>query len=174
MPAKLPWIQRTWSFDFPVEVFPDVLERLRGTPARIEDMTRGLVPATLTRTERQGTWSIQENIGHLLDLEGLCVGRLDDFLAGAATLRPADMTNRKTHEGAHNDAQLKELLSSFRTARTQFVERLEALDDSDFARTALHPRLKTPMRLVDMCAFFSDHDDYHLARIRELTRTLRE
>jgi hypothetical protein len=26
------------------------------------------------------------------------------------------------------------------------------------------------MRLVDACVFFADHDDYHLARIRELQR----
>jgi hypothetical protein len=38
-----------------------------------------------TRRDRD-TWSIQENLGHLADLEGLFMGRLDDFDARVATL----------------------------------------------------------------------------------------
>jgi hypothetical protein len=37
-----------------------------------------------------------------------------------------------------------------------------------FARAIPHPRLKTPMRLVDHLYFVAEHDDHHLARIREL------
>jgi hypothetical protein len=42
------------------------------------------------------------------------------------------------------------------------------LDASLFARTIPHPRLKTPMRLVDHLYFAAEHDDHHLARIWEL------
>ena len=168
MSAKLPWVERRWKFDFPVELYPDILERLRGTPARVEEAARGLPAGTLTRRETEGTWSIQENVGHLIDVGALWLGRLEDFLAGAATLRPADMTNRKTHEAHHNDRPIAELLAGFRAERRQLIERLDGLEDSAFARTAQHPRLDTPMRLVDLCLFAADHDDYHLARIREL------
>ena len=51
--------------------------------------------------------------------------------------------------------------------RTSFLERLDALDGSDFARSALHPRLNKPMRLYDMLYFHAEHDDYHLATITE-------
>lgn len=40
--TKWPWIQRTFSFDFPVTKFPDILERVRGTPARIEERVADL------------------------------------------------------------------------------------------------------------------------------------
>jgi predicted short-subunit dehydrogenase-like oxidoreductase (DUF2520 family) len=30
-------------------------------------------------------------------------------------------------------------------------------------RTSLHPRLKRPMRLIDLCFFVAEHDDHHLA-----------
>jgi hypothetical protein len=49
-----------------------------------------------------GSWSIQENVGHLLDLEELFAWRLDDYDANLPSLRPADMTKRKTHEGLYN------------------------------------------------------------------------
>jgi hypothetical protein len=36
MSEKLKWGQRTFQFTFPVEVYPEIIERLRGTPARLE------------------------------------------------------------------------------------------------------------------------------------------
>jgi len=50
------------------------------------------------------------------------------------------------------------------------VERLDGFLSEMLARTALHPRLNIPMRLVDMIFFQAEHDDYHLARISELAR----
>ena len=37
-------------------------------------------------------------------------------------------------------------------------------------RTALHPRLQQPMRILDSAIFQADHDDWHLSRIRDLSR----
>lgn len=70
MSEKLKWGQRTFHFTFPVEVYPEMIERLRGTPARLEDRVSSVAPQLLT--QRDGDrWSIQENAGHLLDLESL-------------------------------------------------------------------------------------------------------
>src|SRR5918996_1905050 len=110
------WTDRTFRFDLPEALFPVVVERLRGTPARIEDKVRSLPSALLTQRDGDA-WSIQEHIGHLLDLDELHTARLDDFLAGAEALRPADMTNRKTWEASHNDRPLAGLLAAFRRDR---------------------------------------------------------
>lgn len=40
--AKWLWIDRKFNFDFPPSKLLDLLERLRGTPARIEEMVKGL------------------------------------------------------------------------------------------------------------------------------------
>ena len=47
---------------------------------------------------------------------------------------------------------------------------LEGADASALERTARHPRLGTPMRLIDIAFFTAEHDDHHLARITELLR----
>ena len=172
MPNKVPWTQRTFDFDFPVDRYPQLLERLRGTPSRVEQIVRSLSPDVLVKRDGE-TWSIQENIGHLADLESLFRERLDDFETGAPTLRAADMSNKKTHEAAHNTRPINEILNEFRTLRRQLVAQLEALPPADFSRTARHPRLQQPMRIVDMLLFHAEHDDYHLARIRALVRLFR-
>ena len=95
------WTDRTFRFDLPVAMFPVVIERLRGAAPRIEDKVRGLHAEVLTRRDGD-SWSIQEHIGHLLDLDELHISRLDDYLAGAEVLRAADMENRKTWQSDHN------------------------------------------------------------------------
>ncbi|MFL6200728.1 MAG: DinB family protein [Thermoanaerobaculia bacterium] len=161
------WTDRTFRFDLPVEMFPVVIERLRGAAPRIEDNVRGLAPEVLTR--RAGdSWSIQEHIGHLLDLDELHLGRLDDYLAGAEVLRAADMTNRRTWQAGHNERPAAELIQDFRRERESFVERLEAWDPDRVGQSALHPRLNQPMRVIDMAFFVAEHDDHHLAKMTEL------
>lgn len=167
MADRIPWTEREFNFDFPAALYHEVLERLRGTPARVEDRVRELPSSILTRRPANG-WSIQENVGHLLDLEELFMGRLDDYEAGGEVLRPADMTNRKTHGARHNDHPLESILAAFRRERGRLVERLEQLDAPRFAQASMHPRLKKQMRMVDMMYFLAEHDDYHLARITEL------
>jgi uncharacterized damage-inducible protein DinB len=167
---KWPWSERTFNFDFPATKFPDILERLRGTPARIAERIAGLDTVTLTRRDGAG-WSIQENIGHLLDAEPLFVRRLDDLLAGESILTAADTKGRKTHDADHHAKPIQTLLAEFREQRGDFVARLEALDENDWSRSALHPRLQQPIRLVDSVYFHCEHDDYHLARISERIRS---
>ncbi len=170
--ARIRWEERKFNFDFPAGIYPEMIERLRGTPARIDDRIKGVSVKALTQRDG-GRWSIQENIGHLLDLETLVAGRLDDYDSGLAALRAADMTNRKTHEAQHNEQPVANLLRAFRQARLTLVERLETYPPDHFARAALHPRLKKDMRVTDMLYFQAEHDDYHLARISELMRMFR-
>src|SRR5215207_4966424 len=161
---KLRWTDRHFHFDLPEALFPVVVERLRGTPARIEDKVRHLSPAVLTRRDGDA-WSIQEHIGHLLDLDELHTGRLDDYLANAEVLRPADMENRKTWQADHNLRATEYLVQQFRRERESFVERLETWDPGRIGQSALHPRLNQPMRVIDMAFFVAEHDDHHLAKM---------
>jgi uncharacterized damage-inducible protein DinB len=162
------WFQRTFDFSFPVELYPNLAVRLRGTPARLEEITRARSREILVRKETE-KWSAQEHAGHLLDLEPLWLKRVEDFVNGGTDLTATDLTNRKTDEANHNSRGLAEILSEFRSARLVLMARLETTDARLHASTMLHPRLKKPMRLVDHLYFVAEHDDHHLAQIWELT-----
>lgn len=161
------WFGRKFEFTFPVEHYPNLCVRLRGTPARLEEMLRGVAHRTLI-AKPQGKWSAQEHAGHLLDLESLWIARVEDFLKGGDTLTVADLTNRKTDEANHNARPLAEILAEFRVARRRLVDRVGELEPAVFAQSMLHPRLKQPMRLVDHLYFVAEHDDHHLATIWEM------
>lgn len=158
------WIERKFNFDLPVSFYPNILARVRGTPARLEEAVGGLSREALI-AKSDDKWSIQENAGHLLDEETLFSTRLQEFLAGSKTLTPAAYQNL---ELTHNAASIDEILRRFREARCNQVNQLLQLREEEFARTAWHSRLNVPMRLIDHLVFVAEHDDHHLARIWEL------
>ena len=161
------WFERKFEFTFPVEVYPNLAMRLRGTPARLEEILRASSLESRA-TKEPGKWSAQEHAGHLLDLEPLWSARVEDFIKGGTELTVADLKNQKTHSANHNARPVEEILAGFRGARAALMTRLGEIEPAGFAHTMLHPRLKEPMRLVDHLFFVAEHDDHHLARIWEL------
>ena len=163
------WVERKFQFELPLWMFANTVGRVRGGPARAEDLVKNTTQEILTK--RQGeNWSIQEHIGHLVDLESLWAKRLGELVEGATHLTAWEETNRETYEANHNSRSLETILKEFRSKRSEFVERLDNLDESLIERTALHPRLQTPMRLIDLVYFVAEHDDHHLAEIARLKR----
>ncbi len=161
------WFDREFGFKPSPDLFPVIVERLRGTLVRVEEKAR-TVPGNLLKKRLGDSWSTQENIGHMLDLEALWADRLDDFLAGKKELRAADLSNRATHEANHNARNMDELVSAFRARRSRLVDRLDGLSRAQVTIEALHPRLGHPMRVIDLCLFIAEHDDQHLARMTEI------
>src|SRR5262249_14780022 len=111
-------MNRTKWFDRKFAVIEDngplasLIERLAGTPSRAEELVRNL-SAELMEIKPHGKWSIKEHIGHLGDMELLWLGRMDDFANHLTQLRPADLTNEKTHTANHNAKDIKTLLQLF-------------------------------------------------------------
>ena len=149
MSTQAKWFERKFDFGFEQNIFPSVIERLAGTPARLEKKVL-FVSGAVSRAKTDGRWSIKENIGHLIDLEPLWVGRLDDILNGETYLRTADLQNQKTDQANHNASELKNLIQNFRTVRNNTVLRLLQLTEKEIYSAALHPRLKTSMRVQEI------------------------
>jgi uncharacterized damage-inducible protein DinB len=164
------WFERRFEFPFPLELYPNICARLRGTPARLEEVLAAPSHELLTwRAEEK--WSAQEHAGHLVDLEPLWLARVEDYVADSNQLTLTDLNNRKTDEAHYNTHHRQKILADFRAAREQLLKRVDELDPSLFTRAIPHPRLQTPMRLVDHLFFVAEHDDHHLARIWELVNT---
>jgi uncharacterized damage-inducible protein DinB len=163
------WFDRVFDFTSNQRIFPSILERLRGTPARLEEKFKA-IPTGVLSERVDGTWSIKENLGHLSDIEPLWQGRLDDIITGKPQMRVTDLLNTRTSEANHNAVPVEELLHRFRSTREITLSQLEALDEGQVFLSALHPRLNTPMRTIDLFLFVAEHDDHHLARITELTK----
>jgi hypothetical protein len=161
---RLPWIERRFQFDIPSGWLWNVSARLAGTVARVRSVVDSVSEDHL-RNKPAGKWSIKEHIGHLSDLEDLHLQRLTDFKSHTSQLSVWDKTNTATETANHNDKPIAALIAEFDAKRRRFVDILMALDDATQAFQSIHPRLKVPMKPVDMATFVAEHDDHHIASL---------
>lgn len=166
---QVKWFDRKFNFDIKQNIFPSIIERLTGTPLRLQEKLKSL-PSIMLTNKINNSWSIKENAGHLIDLEPLWQGRLQDIINGQIELRPTDLQNSQTTSANHNNTPREELINNFKQQRQKTIFLLEDIDEPTVFKSALHPRLKTPMRTMDLFLFVAEHDDYHLARITELIK----
>ena len=165
---KTPWFER----DFPAIEdngrFPTILERLAGTSARLAvkiKHLKGDLPLS-----QAGQWSIKKEIGHLIDLEPLWLIRAKQILRGERNMLAADLTNRQTHQADHDAQSVATLIKQFGKERPKLLKILQYIKEEDLEKAAIHPRLGTPMRLIDLAFFVAEHDDHHLAQITFLAQ----
>ena len=161
------WVNRKFTYRPARALFPNLVTRLAGTPARLEEILRSIPVSRLT-AKPGGMWSALENAGHLGDLEELWFRRFQDFRNGKTMLSAWDVTNRKTEMTGHNNRLPNDITATFRSERERLVALLYNLDLETLTRVSLHPRLKTPMSATELAFFIAEHDDHHLAMVRWL------
>jgi uncharacterized damage-inducible protein DinB len=161
MIAQTSWAERTFDFNFPVGIFPIIVERLRGAPIRLQSMLRDVNAERITR-KIDGKWSILEQVTHLCNSEEVWYGRIEDFLSGMKTFQ-----TRTLKTGAMSE-NLESLLQNFSAVRNKLIILVENMNDATASLTIIHPRLQRTIRLIDSLFTTAEHDDHHLAKIREL------
>lgn len=161
------WVDKNFEFNFPVEEYINLLLELERTISKVQELV-GELPEPLLKRKTIEHWSIQENVGHLYNADQLFIGRLEDYKNGLKTLRPADLSGKKTDTADYNSENISNIMKSFQDRRTGYVNQLKELDEDMFAKISFHPRLEKDMRLVDMLQFQVEHDEHHLNAIKEL------
>ena len=116
-------MERKFHFQVEENILPAIRERLLGTIPRLEYKLRD-TPAEVQKRKPDEKWSIREQVGHLIDLEELWQGRIEDLSQGATDLRAWDLVNRQTFEAGHNERSLEQLLDQFSTVRRQTLTQL--------------------------------------------------
>ncbi|MBC8047463.1 MAG: DinB family protein [Fimbriimonadaceae bacterium] len=166
------WTSRSFNFDFPAGMFPVIIARLQGVYAIIKFITRNISQQKLIQ-QINNKWSIQQHIGHLIDLEELHSARIIDFRNNATVLSAWDGLNIKTEQANHNAKNIDDILNELHVVRKEFISKLLKFSDDDLIKTSLHPRLQKQMRVIDMAYFVAEHDDHHIAKIFELKEKLK-
>jgi uncharacterized damage-inducible protein DinB len=166
------WFERNFDFSFDTSMADTVCHRLRHAPARLQLLIAGTTEEDLN-FKPNNKWSIKEQVGHLTILEGLWRARLNDFNEGKTELTPADLDNKATDAANFNQYHATALLDQFLKERTATLALISTIDIRDVKQTSLHPRLKSPMRIVDHLFFVAEHDDHHYTSIHEIITQLK-
>jgi uncharacterized damage-inducible protein DinB len=163
------WFDRSFDLGFGADRYPAIYERLAGAPQRLQQAVAELREGILT-DKPEGKWSIKEQAGHLFTMEPLWRMRFGDIVTMKPMLTVADLDNTATTEAGFNTVPIGELLQRFAAERQKTIHLLDQVDAKNVQRTSLHPRLKQPMRIIDLAYFVAEHDDHHLAIVRGMAK----
>jgi hypothetical protein len=161
------WFEREFDLGFGPERYAAIYEQLKGAPGRFQAVVASL-PEVVLAAKPGGKWSIKEQAGHLSTMEPLWRIRFLDIRERKPVLTVADLNNNATTEAGFNAISMEELLQRFVMEREKTMGLLDSIDALDMERTSLHPRLKQPMRVIDLAYFVAEHDEHHIAVVREM------
>ena len=171
MATVIKWRDRAFTFEAPAGLFPGFVERLRGTPVRLETLVHFCPKTSMTRRP-VGGWCLNEQLGHLINADVVFNRRLDMYLEAAQPESLIDVIKALKEVADYRDDATTELLTEFRRQREAFVRRLEKLDEAQVLKSIELPDIKMTMRLLDLAWFIGEHDDQHLAETTRLIRSL--
>jgi uncharacterized damage-inducible protein DinB len=161
------WFERKFDFSFGVNEYTALYQRLQQAPTILSTLLLK-IPDHLLSHQPGGKWSVKEHTGHLSILEPLWRTRIHDIMEKKPVLTPTDLNNSKTVEAGFNKYRITEVLRKFEAERRETLLLLDSITVPNQHHTSLHPRMQQPMRMIDIVYFTVEHDDHHIAAIREI------
>jgi uncharacterized damage-inducible protein DinB len=161
------WFDRKFDFSFGANEYTAIYQRLQEAPGILTALLLNISDHLLSH-QPDGKWSVKEHTGHLSLLEPLWQTRIHDIMEKKPMLTPTDLDNKGTSEAGFNKYSITELLRKFGEERMATLSLLDSINVQNESQTSLHPRLQQPMRMLDIVYFTVEHDDHHIAVIREL------
>jgi hypothetical protein len=150
----------------------EILQFLRGTPALIEDVCRGLSDEQLRRRPGREAWSLLEIACHLRDSaieEGLRARRMVE--EDNPTLEPYDQIARAVVRDYQGQEPAK-VMTALRAYWTGYAYQLERFSDAEWGRPGMHPEMG-PVTVRSRAELEVEHTQTHITQM-QATRKLVE
>ena len=176
MPIR-PWADKIVKRSYILADVTSLITRVNGAPARVEDALQSIEERYVrVRTPKKGAsgearpalrWSPLDHAGHLLDVDELHSQRIKDFLNDVETLS-VPTVGGIAEDKHYNRHELAPILQRFRVGRSTLANVLYGLPEPAFTKESVYPKTGEKIRLLDYVEIIAEHDDHHLATIREL------
>ncbi len=157
-----PTLWAEMQFDWPTDISEKdtLLHHLATFPSQCS-ITLESIPHEKLNVRHDGKWSIQEHLGHLLDMDDLPSKRIIEILADKSVMTAADMDNRHTWDQNYNDHNIYEICERFIGRRRILVDLFKSVPEEKWLASANHERLNRQMSILDLAYFQGQHDHYH-------------
>jgi uncharacterized damage-inducible protein DinB len=158
------------AFYLEPEPVPTIMAQLARTPDWLEAALRDLTAEQTARRVdgTEGTWSLHEAAGHLLDTQHLIAQRVELFM-----MQAAPNLNAKAMWQAVESARLSsaEIAAEFRLSREAMLIQLRSAPADRWASVGQHNEFG-PVTLQQQCTYFAKHEQWHMAQMTRLRRAL--
>ena len=138
-----------------------LIARLQGQVEALDSVLEATPPEVLRRRSPAGRWSVHETVAHLARHQAVFLERLESILMEDGPPLPRYRAEDDPDWPEWAALSTEEVVRRLRAARRRLLERLQALDEAQLARTAVHPVLGE-MALPRWLEFLALHEAHHL------------
>ncbi len=158
------------AFYLEPEPIPIVMGQLARTPDWLEEILSGLSEEQVTRhvDGTEGAWSLHEAAGHLLDTQHLIAQRVELFMSQAAPNLSAKAMWQAVESAKLSSA---EMAAEFRLSREAMLTQLRSAPADRWTNVGQHAEFG-PVTLQQQCTYFAKHEQWHMAQITRIRRSL--
>ncbi len=144
-----------------------MLERMGRLPERIQRLIEEESDEDLKRAGIGGAWGAVEHIAHLKDLDEVSLERVDLILQEDDPELEIFDTDVRAIEQDYHAEDARQTSVEFENLRETLVNRLDALDDDEWKRTARHPELGS-ITLESLVERLDEHDAQHFRALKDV------
>ncbi|MEO8612382.1 MAG: DinB family protein [Chloroflexota bacterium] len=156
-----------YTLDY-IQMVPDggrVLQHLQDNSQTIKNYLRSLPAAKLTTPHKEGEWTVQEVLGHVIDTERVFGYRALRIARNDKTDLPGfEQADYVPYAGA-NARSLEDLLAEYTTLRAATMTLFNSFDDAAWERSGTASGYTLTVRAA--VYIVAGHELYHLRSIKE-------
>ncbi len=150
---------------YTAEQIAEKINDLKIFPEALKNVVSNLSETDLTKTYREGSWTIKQLVHHIGESHTNCYIRLKLALTEEhPTIKPYD-ENLWVKTKENETLPISVSLQLIEAIHTKLVTLLETLTEQELSRTFFHPQYQRTSRITDLISLYSWHGKHHLAHI---------
>jgi rubrerythrin len=145
-----------------------IIQTLESIPEKVASVLSGVDDEILVRKSSSEKWCVKEVVGHIIETDKAFVQRVESILQsqGVAAI-PRAKPPWKLHEGKGYETQSSyELINLLRQVRATSLELVKSLKQESWIRKGTV--MGKTVSILDLGTWLANHDQGHLAQIRNL------
>ena len=149
----------------------EILSTLEKGPVQVDELISDIDDNLLSKKPSKEEWCIKEIVGHVTEVERLFLKRVQTILENEGVPElPSSAPPWMLQEGKrYENWKASELISQFRETRSTTLKLLSNLEDEDWTRIGSNQG--SPVSLLDLGTWLTNHDVGHIAQIKRYIPT---
>jgi uncharacterized damage-inducible protein DinB len=145
----------------------DLLQRLAGIPARINQVVAGLAEADLHQPPAPGEWSIADILAHLRASDDILAPRILMMLVRDNPPLASFDDRRWMEVTGYAQSDIRGLLQVYALRRTELVNILRRQSPADWERSGTHEE-RGKLTVLEVVKHLVEHEEEHCAQMEAL------
>lgn len=162
---KYPIGRYTAAESYTPQQIEEKITELKLFPTHLNTLVKNLSETDLSKTYREGSWTIKQLVHHIGESHTNCYIRLKLALTeDNPTIKPYD-ENLWVKSKENEILPISVSLQIIEAMHLKMVTLMESLTSTELSRTFYHPQYQRTSRIMDLIALYSWHGRHHLAHI---------